>query len=84
MTSTEIDAPIIASIDFRFFTCTPFRCLLLWYIVLIVELVLLPFSEKVSGFYTLSIFWFSNIYLTVTRGHKRKICHFGTAKMFGE
>ena len=33
MTSTEIDALVMASIDFRFLTCTPFQCLRLWYIV---------------------------------------------------
>jgi hypothetical protein len=39
---------------------------------LIVELVLLPFPEYVSGFYMFSEFWFGNIYLRVTHGHKRK------------
>ena len=39
---------------------------------LIIELVLLPFPEYVSGSYMFSEFWFGNIYLTVTHGHKRK------------
>ena len=39
---------------------------------LIIELVLLPFAEYVSGSYMFSEFWFGNIYLTVTHGHMRK------------
>ena len=39
---------------------------------LIVELVLLAFAEYVSGFDMFSELWFTNIYLRLTHGHKRK------------